>query len=257
MDIADTNPVRMVLRLIAALALLVALSYGADWALRAENFPVRSVRFEGPFQHVTQRQLERATLGLVRGNFFLVDLDALQRRVEALPWVYRASVRRMFPHDIAIHFSEQQLAAHWNETAWVNVNGEVVRVTGDGLPNDLPSLQGPEGTSVEVYRMFQKFRAQLAPLDLRLVGLSLSARRSWRLELQPPDGERGLTLVAGRERVPPRLERFVRVYRNALARQAFAIRQIDLRYTNGFAVRWYPKSANAHVANAVAPRHEG
>ena len=49
MDGNDANPVWVVLRLIAALALFVAFSYGADWVLRAENFPVHSVRFDEKF----------------------------------------------------------------------------------------------------------------------------------------------------------------------------------------------------------------
>lgn len=257
MELTDASPLRVVLRLIVALVFFVVFSYGTDWALRARNFPVQNVRFEGPFRHVTQRQLERATVDLVRGNFFLIDLEALQRRVEALPWVYQASVRRVFPHDIAVRFSEQQLAARWGESAWVNAEGDVVRVTGDGLPNNLPRLDGPDSTSVQVYRAFQEFRERLAPLDLQLVGLSLSARRSWRLELQPPGADRQFTLVAGRERVLPRLERFVRVYRSALMQQVSAIKQVDLRYTNGFAVQWYPQGAHARVAHAAAPRHEG
>lgn len=257
MDRSDANPMWVVLRLIVALALFVVFSYGADWALRARNFPVQSVRFEGPFRHVTQQELEHATLDLVRDNFFLVDLDALQRRLEALPWVYRASVRRLFPHDIAIRFSEQQLAAHWGDDAWVNGSGEVVHVSGADLPADLPHLDGPTGTSAQVYRTYQVFRARLAPLDLRLVGLSLSARRSWRLDVQPPNADRSLTLVVGHEQALPRLDRFIRVYRNALAERAPAIRRVDLRYTNGFAVEWYPGSANAHVAHNAAARHEG
>ena len=257
MDRSDANPMWVVLRLITALALFVAFSYGADWALRAQNFPVRSVRFEGPFRHVTREQLEHAILDQVRGNFFLVDLDALQRRLEALPWVDRASVRRLFPRDIAIRFSEQQLAAHWGDDAWLNTDGEVVRVTGDDLPTYLPRLDGPIGTAEQVYRAYQAFRTRLAPLDLKLVGLSLSARRSWRLDVRPENTERPLTLVVDHELPLPRLERFVRVYRNALAERAPEIRRVDLRYTNGFAVEWYPESANARVAHNAAPRHEG
>lgn len=256
MDRTDIRP-WTVLRLAVALMLFVAFSYAADWALRAENFPVRNVRFEGPFRHVTQQQLEQATLDLVRGNFFLVDLDAVQRRVEALPWVDRASVRRLLPHDIAIRFSEQHLAARWGDNAWLNTSGEVLHVTGDDLPDDLPRLSGPDGTSTRVYRAYQEFRARLAPLAFRLDGVSLSARRSWRLELQPPDVPAPLTVVIDHDEPLAKLERFVRVYRAALASQADRIRQVDLRYTNGFAVQWYSKESRPRVAHAAAARDEG
>lgn len=256
MGMTDAKRVGRVLRLIVALALFVALAYAADWALRTENFPVQNVRFEGPFRQVTQQQLEGATLDALRGNFFLVDLAAVQRRVEALPWVQGASVRRLFPRDVAISFSEQRLAARWTDNAWVNVHGEVVRVTGSDLPTELPRLDGPEGTSVQVFRAYHEFRARVAPLELQLVGVSLSARRSWQLELQAPDGPRPFTIVVDHEQPLARLERFVRSYGGAIGPQVDRIRQVDLRYTNGFAVQWYSEGAPARVAHSAA-RNEG
>jgi cell division protein FtsQ len=256
MNVTDAKRIGMILRLVLSLALFVAAAYAADWALRAENFPVRSVRFEGPFRHVTREQLERATLGAVRGNFFLVDLGAVQRHVETLPWVQQASVRRLFPNAIAISFTEQRLAARWGADAWLNADGEVVRVSGDDLPSDLPHLDGPDGTSAQVYRAFHEFRERLVPLDLKLVGLALSARRSWRLDLQPPEA-RPFTIVVDHERPMPRLERFVRVYRAAFAGSQDRIRQVDLRYTNGFAVQWYPAGAPARIAHAPSAHNEG
>src|ERR1051325_11134936 len=142
---SQRNPVWAAVRLIIALGSLVAISYAVDWMLRAENFPVRNVRFEGPFEHVTHAELDGAVLGLVRGNFFLVDLDAVRERIEALPWVYRTEVRRRFPQDISIQFTEERLAARWSEDAWLNNSGGVVRVTGADLPADLPRLSGPDG----------------------------------------------------------------------------------------------------------------
>jgi cell division protein FtsQ len=257
MEMTNARRISMMLRLVLSLALFVVAAYGADWALRAKNFPVQSVRFEGPFRHVTREQLERATLDVVRGNFFLVDLSAVQRRVEALPWVQQASVRRLFPQVIAISFTEQRLAARWGADAWLNADGEVVHVSGNDLSGDLPRLDGPDGTSAQVYEAFHEFRERLAPLNLRLVGLALSARRSWRLDLQPPEGARPFTIVVDHERALTRLERFVRVYRAAFAHEEDRVRRVDLRYTNGFAVQWYPGEAPARVAHAPPTHNEG
>ncbi|MFL6713072.1 MAG: cell division protein FtsQ/DivIB, partial [Sulfurifustis sp.] len=160
----DRSALWGVLRLTMALIMFVAVSYAADWMLRAENFPVQHLRFEGPFQRVHQVELEGAVLDLVRGNFFLVDLDAVQSRVEALPWVHRATVRRSFPRDISIQFTEQRLVARWANGAWVNTDGEVVRVAGDDLSADLPRLVGPEGTSAQVLAAYRDFTGTLAPL---------------------------------------------------------------------------------------------
>lgn len=252
----DRRAVWTVLRLIIALGMFVAFSYAADWLLRTENFPVERVRFEGPFKRVSQHELEAAVLDLVRGNFFLVDLDAVQQRVEALPWVHRASVRRRFPHDISVEFTEEQLAARWNDGAWLNTSGEVVRVTGADLPSDLPRLAGPDDTSAQVLAAYAEFRDSLAPLKLKLAGLMLTARRSWKLDLEDTEA-RPLTLVLDHEQPRLRLQRFVHVYGATLAEQAGAIRQVDLRYTNGFAVEWQRGGGQAQVAHTVVSRHEG
>lgn len=253
---AGRSPIGIVVRLVFTLAVLVAFSYGADWALRVENFPVQHVYFEGPFKRVQHRELEAAVLEHVRGNFFLIDLDTVQQRVEALPWVHRATVRRRFPNDIAVLYTEERLAAHWTDGAWVNTSGEVVRVTGTDLPADLPRLAGPEGTSAQALQAYVEFQETLASLKLTLTSLTLTPRRSWRLELEGNDAQR-LTLLLDHEQPRNRLERFARVFQTTFAAQPAAIRQVDLRYTNGFAVEWRPGSAPAHATNAAIPRNEG
>lgn len=240
--------------LLLALAVLVGVSHGIDWALRTENFPVASVRFEGPFRHVTHRELETAALPLVRGNFFLLDLDALRRRLEEIPWVHRVSVRRSFPQDLHVQFTEQRLVAHWGEDAWLNEAGEVVRVRG-AEAEGLPRLHGPAGTGAQVLAAYAGFLAVLDGSGLRLAGASLTARRSWRLDVDTTDRGR-LTLVLDHEQPKQRLARFVRSYQTTLAREPGAVRIVDLRYTNGFAVEWHRREGT-RVAGATTARNEG
>lgn len=240
--------------LLLGLAFLVGTSFGIDWALRAENFPVASVRFEGPFRHVTHRELEAAVLPLVRGNFFLVDLDAVKRRVEEIAWVHRVSVRRAFPQDLHVQFAEQRLVARWGEGAWLNASGEVVRVR-DVDPSGFPRLEGPDGTAAQVLAAYRDFSHALDGMALSVRGASLTPRRSWRLELEGV-GDLRLTLVLDHEQPLKRLARFVRFYSTTLAPQADAIRLVDLRYTNGFAVEWRRREG-MRVAGTTAPRNEG
>ncbi len=223
---------RAAVRLLAGLALLVAGFAAVDWLLSPERFPVRAVRFEGPFRHVGREELEAAVLDLVRGNFLRVDLAAVQARVEQLPWVYRASVRRVPPRDIAIRFTEQQPVARWGEEAYLNEQGEVVRLSGAGLPTS-PRLAGPAGSAPTVLAHYRRFQRLLAPAGLEIAALEMSARRSWRVTLTE-----GFTLVLGRNGGERALERFARVYPAVLAAEAGRLRQVDLRYTNGFAVAW-------------------
>ncbi len=222
-----------------ALIALIAMILGADWILRAATFPVQAVRFEGEFKRVTQAELETAVMDTVRGNFLRLDLEAVKAKVERLPWVQSATVRRAWPRDVTVQFTEQRLLARWNADAWVNQALEAVRVTGDDLPRDVPRLEGPEGTQAQVFERYRTLSALLAASELALTRLTLTPRRTWRLAVNEIPGRSSvdLLLVLDRDEPEQKVGRFARAW-PWLARERHAIRQVDLRYTNGFAVQW-------------------
>jgi cell division protein FtsQ len=234
--------------LFALLFVLLTLAFGADWLLRTDNFTVRHVRFEGEFKHVTQQELQAAVMNVVHGNFFLLNLDAVKARVESLPWVYKASVWRQWPQDVYVRFTEQQLAAYWSGGAILNQAGDVVHVKADDLPAEFPRLEGPEGTGAQVLEHYKSLGRILAAAGLKLERITLTPRRTWRLVVTNGDGQgrtsvvggrmpgATITIVLDREQPERKLERFARVYAQSLTLLASDIRQVDLRYANGFSV---------------------
>jgi cell division protein FtsQ len=150
-------------------------------------------------------------------------------------------VRRQWPQDVHVRFTEQQLAARWGDGAFLNQAGHVVRVTlNDPMP-ELPRLQGPEGTGPQVLEYYKKLGQILAVVGLELEQVSLTPRRVWRLELRD-----GMVIVLDRDQPEYKLERFARVYAQSLRRQAGGIARVDLRYANGFAVQSAGVRAAAH-----------
>ena len=258
--------------LLAALLAGIALLATVDRLLAPAALPLPLVRFEGEFRRVSETELGQAVLPAVGRNFLLLDLDAVKQRVQSLPWVYRASVRRAWPRDLHVEFLEQQIVARWGETAsgsdhmagrtseasrasvsargprldpigetttWVNHAGEAVTLPGaTDLPKDMPLLQGPNGTSAEVLTQYQQLAPMFAAQGLLLERLLLTPRRSWQLVVL--DGRTGshFTLLLDRIETARKAERFARSYAQALAARAAEIRQVDLRYANGFAVQW-------------------
>lgn len=252
---AETRHWLTAIRLVLGVALLVGGAVGIDWLLRVENYPVKNVRFEGPFRHVQREQLEAAVMALMRGNFFLVDLDAVKQRVEEIPWVHRASVRRSFPNEIAVLYSEQQLVARWGARDWVNAHGEVVRVPAAELPAGAPMLDGPAGTSAQVLGAYREFTAALRGNPLRVRALTLTPRRAWRVEAERDvDGEaHAFVVMLDRDQPERRLERFARVYARTVASAVADVRAVDLRYTNGFSVEWRSPQAAARALGGAPP----
>lgn len=226
----------------ATLALLAA-----DTVLRPESFAVRSLSFEGEFKQVDQQALTAAVMDSVRGNFFLLDLDAIRERARTVPWVHEVTVRRRWPDGVHIRFSEQQLVARWGKRGWVNAQGEYVTLQGREGPAGLPLLTGPDGMQQRVLEHYRSLSDILTPVQLQVAALTLTDRHSWNIVLH-----NGLVLTLGREDPELKVERFARVYPRALAAQVTRAKRVDLRYTNGFSVEWTNRTSVPRASEIMA-----
>lgn len=220
-----------------ALALLLTL---------ALDRPVRRVLVEGSFQRVAPPEIEAAVTGAVRGGLADVDLDEVRERVERIDWVDHAVVQRRWPDAIRVMVTEQVAAARWNDTGLLNARGELFLRNARYVPPELPLLEGPEGSEGVVAQLYLDAQGRLLEAGLRLTGVRLDERGAWELEL----GD-GVRVRLGRLAVTERLERFIRHASPLVAKRSTEIDHVDMRYTNGFSVRWNPRSALA-----VAPQED-
>lgn len=221
--------------LIMASGLVLAGVLGWAWATLTDPalLPIKQVEVQGAFVHVEAREVRDAVAPYVGGNFFTVDVRRLQRVVKALPWVHYAEVRRAWPGTVHITVREQTAAARWGEDALVNESGEIFRPTPASYPADLPVLRGPQGAGKSMVAAYKDMSAMLAPLKLRIAAINLDQRRAWSLQL-----DNGMQLVLGRGGGYERLLKFVRFYHRAFQGREAEVARVDLRYSNGFAVRW-------------------
>ena len=224
------------------LALLGVTGYGISRLLDPNVLPMRSVIVEGNFRHLDPQKLQKVVGQQVQGNFFSVDITRVQKQVERMPWVDQVMVRRKWPDTLVIRIEEQHALARWSSGGLVNVRGEWFDAKTDESLEALPVLGGPEGTVPVLTQHYQDFSAQLAQMDVHISRLVMNDRRSWQLELN-----NGLVLVLGRSVVEARLRRFLRMYPRVIVEQLARIEGVDMRYTNGFAVRWKPEQEKPDV----------
>ena len=240
--VAAHSPRRFPLRMLAWLAGAGALFYSLSWVAaelaQPETLPLRNAQLHGEFARVTPAGIRKVLGGFAQQGFVYVDTAEVQRSIEALPWIRSASVFRVWPDTLRVEFTEQQAVARWKGGGLVNRQGELFHPQLASYPADLPLLHAAQEQVPEVVRRYREIRRILAPLQLTVATLEMDRRRSWRLEL-----DNGITLLLGREGESyQRLLRFVQTYDRVLAGRVDQIEQIDLRYTNGFAVRWRPNA---------------
>jgi cell division protein FtsQ len=84
-----------------------------------------------------------------------------------------------------------------------------------------------------VFETWQQFNNELLPLGLEIELIQLDPRGAWFLELT-----NSTEVQIGREDALMRLQRLVKSWTALMNGKDMAPEIVDLRYTNGFAVRW-------------------
>jgi len=219
--------VRPAVLLLLALALL---AWQVPGLLPADLLPIRKVRVEGSFHHVSVAQIRGRMAPFAGQGFFSVNLAQVAQAVESLPWVARAAVRRSWPDALEVRIREQQPVARWGKDGLLNAEGKLFTSNASG-GDRLPELDGPAGSEAEVLAAYRRARKVVAAAGLRLAGLRRNRRGSWRARLA-----QGVRIRIGRGAPAAVLQHFIdtglAAVRSRLPRIAF----IDLRYPNGFAV---------------------
>lgn len=197
------------------------------------TLPITRVEIQGDFYYVEKQQIQQMLNEQKVAGFLNVDVDAIRNRLRDIPWVNSATVRRVWPDTLQVKVVEQRPVARWGAGGLVNGEGQLFFPLPETYPANLPELQGPVDSQAVVATRYKEMKKELEPLALKINRIVLDERRSWKIELNS-----GVTLLLGRVNNNARLTRFARLYPVALAARAVEIEQVDLRYTNGFSVRW-------------------
>ena len=206
----------------------------------ADRWPVTQLTVQAEFKHVTAAEIRTAVLPRLGKGFFALDLDAVQKAVAALPWVESVEARKRWPDTLQLRIYERQPFARWNDRQLISRQGRVFDAPGVDQLTALPGLSGPDARLAEVVSFYADVSKAFAGTHLRINGVALTERGSWSVTT----GSGARIVIGDREQAGRRLHRFLDVYPQLIAGRADGFVYADLRYTNGFAVRW-PDAAGA------------
>ena len=237
----DAYPVRRDRGSASAVILLTVLflasAAGMVWVamgiVASDRWPIRWLELNGEFQRVSAEQLRSSLTPQMDSNFFTVDLGALEEAATRISWVSAVHVKKTWPDTVTVLVEEYEPVAHWNSGQLISRHGEIFSVPEADELQGLPWLQGPEGRLEEVLESWVDFSEQLMPLGLEVNRLKLDQRGAWSMTL-----DNGTNLYLGRDFAEQRLSRLLSSWEVLMADQSLPPRDVDLRYTNGFAVLW-------------------
>ena len=238
---ADVRLMLATANLVFMLATAAACAAAALWASRLPAFAIIAIRIEGEVSRNSEATIRANAAHRLAGNFLTLDLQQSKAAFEAVPWVRRAEVRRVWPGRLAVKLEEHVPAALWQgvdgNDKLVNSFGEVFEANiGDVEDDNLPLLAGPAGSAATLLAMLRRLQPVFKNLEAgEVVQIDLSARGSWRVGL-----EKGAQIELGRgseDEVVQRTQRFVQTLPRVTAQYKRPLESADLRHADGFAVR--------------------
>lgn len=224
-------------------ALLLALF---TWITYQPVFTLKHLQIESAsdhdLQHIQLATVRSQVLDKVQGSFFSVRLQEVKETFETLPWVRHASVRRAWPNGLVVSIEEQKPLGVWGKSEQnklLNIHGEVFDGSVAQLDENIAPIEfsGPDGSSKEVLRLYQKASVWFKPWDAEIKSLILSDRYAWHIKLS-----NGVRIEFGREEeqakgvLEQRVAQLLQYWPQVQQKWPSRVDAVDLRYPNGFAV---------------------
>ncbi len=201
------------------------------------NRPVETVVVDGATRHIDKTVIANQVAAGINGRILELDLGAIQERLVEEPWINEVEVRRAWPPALQVRLIEEVPVARWGNRGLLNHQGDIFWPERVDAYKALPELSGPSHETDRIMQQFRDLNSLFIRSGITLAGLELEPRGAWTLHLN-----NGIKVVAGRDELMPRLRRFIQVYETQLFKQQESIDEVDIRYTNGVAVKWKKSS---------------
>ena len=213
--------------------LLSLLAWGVIKCYQPTSFPFHKVTLQGQFNYIDTTALKKTIFANIHGGFFSLKTKQLEHALLANQWIKQVSVRKVWPDRLIIILQEHVPLAWWGKTGILTQSGLLLQMAQRPAQLNLPQLDGPLGSQLDVLAQYQKLTAQLASLAVSIVQLDLSARGAWRVQLSNQT-----QIILGRVDVDQRWQRLVALYVKLFHNPNKQAVLVDLRYPNGLAIKW-------------------
>lgn len=243
----NTNRLRLVSNGLFVLAAACFVLWMLVWVSKKPVFAITHVTIESadgrPLKHVNLPTIKSLASEKLSGNFFDIRLDFARQALESMPWVRKASVRRIWPNGLVVAIEEHQALGVWNPqegNRLINTYGEVfiANMAEAEAGTTLLKFGGPEGSGKEVFAMTRMINQWFTPWNMTVTSLELSSRYAWRAKMS-----NGMTIELGRElderdsrQIALNVERLLKTWNQLDERLIARVDGIDLRYANGYAI---------------------
>jgi cell division protein FtsQ len=217
------------------LLVIVPLFGGISYLVQNHTFlPIKTIQLSGTFQHIDQQEIEKALRPFVGEGFFSLDIQNVRNSLSNKSWAESVSIRRVWPDRVMIKIVEKTPLARWNADHLLSDKAKIFEANATATAFEhLPQVFGSNVEPKQVLQQYYDFSEQFRLLNEVISQINIDSRGAVDIELA-----NGFKIKLGRDNVDSKLERLVSIYAQQIGTRRAEIQQLDLRYSNGFAVVW-------------------
>ena len=198
-----------------------------------EYIPIRYVQVEGAFQYIDKDDIKMKINPLVQEGYFSVDIQARFQSVMSLPWTEKVQVERIWPDRVKLRIYEQKPVVRWQAHSLLNVHGDIFRPVNIDKFESLAVLYAPIDQRKQWLDVMDGLSVNLMDQGLHLTKFRVTERQSWLLGM-----DNGMSIQLGRFQPLQKFTQLMKAFVVSGSDLVSKIAYVDMRYPNGYAVRW-------------------
>lgn len=240
------------------LSLIAGAFWFVNWLYTPGNLPIKKIELINRLENQESRELQLVSAQAINGGFFSLNVEQFRTElINKLPWVKLVSVRKIWPDKLLLSIEEYKPVVRWksvqhrlstdreqknNDLHYQLLSSEGVvfkpelTIKQQRKFNAMALISGTDERAKEIMQNCYVMNEHLQQIKLSISECGMNARRTWQLILN-----NGMTLKLGKEMIMPRLDRFIRSFNGALKDYIDRVAYADLRYSNGFSIKWKPE----------------
>ena len=215
------------------LLMLLPLLGGAGYLSYQETLlPIKTIQLAGSFQNIDEDKVASSLQQFIGEGFFSLDINRVLKTLSDKPWVEAVSIRRIWPDRLRIIIVENKPVARWDSDHLISDKAVVFRAQTKDFAQ-LPEVNSASDSASQILRLYYELENRFGTMNEAVAVLRKDSRGALDIEL-----ENGLKVKLGRDDIERKIARFVAIYPQHIYPRRDQIQQLDLRYSNGFAVAW-------------------
>lgn len=217
--------------------------------IKSDHWEISNIVIDAEFKRVNSEQIRLTVATQKQRSFFKLNATQIREDLLQIPWVSDVSVNKKWPNTLRIKLKEHKAVAVWNEKKLLNGNGDIFEVDSLEDLSALPHFKSKASDSKIVWNKYMRFNDIIKNIGFDITACEISTIGSWNLVLN-----NGINIIVGSDYQDAKLVRLTETWESLLNTNETLPSYIDLRYTNGYAVKW--QKVNKKYINSDQPKLE-